>query len=76
MEQKHGSVKAITKHSWWRQKRDTDQLIADAQLEDRQALIYMTKTSPDSGDGCTSSCDAFQNVVEDEFDEENSERVA
>ena len=68
MEEKYGMVKAKEGHTWWRGKRNTDQLIADAQLEDTQMLIYMTKSDPDSGDGCGSSCDAFQTVwmTEDE----------
>ncbi|MEL7628751.1 phosphoadenosine phosphosulfate reductase family protein [Pectobacterium aroidearum] len=69
MESKYGMVKAIDGHTFWRRKRSTDQLIADAQLEDRQQLIYMTKTNPDAGDGCTSSCEPFQNVDDDEEEE-------
>lgn len=64
MEQKYGMVKAIDGHAWWRGKRNTDQLIADAKLEDRQQLIYITKTNPDDGDGCTSSCEPFQSIYD------------
>ncbi|EOE2144729.1 phosphoadenosine phosphosulfate reductase family protein [Serratia marcescens] len=71
MEQKHGMVKAVSGHTWWRRKRNTDQLIADAELEDRQRLIYLTKTNPDDGDGCTSSCEPFQNAEENEFEKED-----
>ncbi|HIE0651160.1 TPA: hypothetical protein ACXJNB_004320 [Serratia marcescens] len=66
MEQKHSKVKAVSGHTWWRRKPNTDQLIADAQFEDRQRLIYLTKSNPDDGDdcgcgcGCASSCEPFQ----------------
>ncbi|MBD2798374.1 hypothetical protein ID856_17995 [Xenorhabdus sp. 18] len=60
MEDTYGMVKAKDGHAWWRGKRDTDKLMSDANLEDKQTLIYLTKTSPDSGDGCTSSCEPFQ----------------
>lgn len=70
MEKRFGRVKAAEGHSWWRRKRDTDQLMEEAGLHDHQRLIYLTKTDPDDSDGCTSSCDAFQNAVEDEFEEE------
>jgi len=71
MEEKYGRVKAVAGHTWWRRKRDTDQLINDANLEDRQRLIYLTNTNPDDGDGCTSSCEPFQSddMAEDEFDD-------
>lgn len=71
MEEKYGMVKAVAGHTWWRRKRDTDQLITDANLEDRQRLIYLTNTNPDDGDGCTSSCEPFQSddLTEDEFDD-------
>jgi 3'-phosphoadenosine 5'-phosphosulfate sulfotransferase (PAPS reductase)/FAD synthetase len=71
MEDKYGMVKAVAGHTWWRGKRNTDQLIADAQLEDRQRLIYLTKTCPDDGDGCTSSCEPFQNaeLFDNEFND-------
>ncbi len=73
METKYGMVKATDGHTWWRRKRDTDQLVADAQLEDRQRLIYLSKTNPDIGsDGCTSSCEPFQDVADDEESEEES----
>ncbi|WP_311790998.1 MULTISPECIES: hypothetical protein [Pantoea] len=73
METRHGMAKAKEGHIWWRGKRNTDQLIADAQLEDRQQLIYLTKFNPDDGDGCTFSCEPFQNVAdENEFEEENA----
>lgn len=65
MEQLYSSVKAKTEHRWWRRKRNTDQLIEEARLQDKQRLIYLTKTDPDAGDGCTSSCDPFQNVIEE-----------
>ncbi|RBO14308.1 phosphoadenosine phosphosulfate reductase family protein [Pantoea sp. 3_1284] len=71
METKHGMVKAREGHNWWRGKRDTDQLIAEARLEDRQRLIYLTKSNPDDGDGCTASCEPFQNV-DDKFQEESA----
>ena len=71
MEARHGMVKAKEGHTWWRKKRNTDQLMADAKLEDRQRLIYLTKTNPDDGDGCASSCEPFQgdDLIEDEFDD-------
>ncbi|MBA4822482.1 phosphoadenosine phosphosulfate reductase family protein [Pantoea allii] len=65
MEILHGKVKAREGHTWWRGKRNTDQLIQDAQLQDKQRLIYLTKSSADDGDGCTSSCEPFQNVEDD-----------
>lgn len=64
MERLHGHVKAETRHQWWRGKRSTAQLLADASGRDRQDLIYMTKTNPDSGDGCASSCEPFQCEIE------------
>lgn len=72
METRYGLVKAVDGHTWWRKKRTTDQMMAAAKLEDRQRLIYLTKTHPDDGDGCTSSCEPFQNVeeLEDEFMDE------
>lgn len=75
MEIKHGLVKAKDGHTWWRGRRSTDQLILEAKLEDKQRLIYLTKSNPDEGDGCTSSCDPFQNVV-DEFDQFEGETAA
>ncbi len=71
MERNTGWLKQLLGHTWWRRKRDTDQLINDANLEDRQRLIYLTNTNPDDGDGCTSSCEPFQgdDLAEDEFDD-------
>lgn len=74
MEQKYGMVKAIDGHTWWRGKRNTDQLMADAKLEDRQRLIYLAKTNPDDGDGCTESCEPFQ--CADIWDEIENEYAA
>lgn len=60
MELKYGKVKSEDGHKWWRKRRTTTQLLNDANLEDKQMLIYLTKTNPDDGDGCTSSCEPFQ----------------
>jgi len=70
MEERYGMVKAVAGHTWWRRKRDTNQLVSDAKLEDRQRLIYLTNTNADAGDGCTSSCEPFQNADDEEVQEE------
>ncbi|EDQ8124020.1 phosphoadenosine phosphosulfate reductase family protein [Salmonella enterica subsp. enterica serovar Cerro] len=71
MEIQYGHVKAEDGHTWFRGKRDTDQLMADAGLEDRQRLLYLTRTNPDDGDGCTSSCEPFQSdLFDEEFEED------
>lgn len=72
MEVKYGHVKAETHHAWFRGKQDTDQLIAAAGLQDRERLIYLTKTNPDDGDGCTSSCEPFQSeMFEDDWENDD-----
>ena len=66
-------ITASVPDTWWRGKIETDQLIAEENPEDRQRLIYLTKTNPDDGDGCTSPCEPFQNVdYEEEFQAESA----
>jgi 3'-phosphoadenosine 5'-phosphosulfate sulfotransferase (PAPS reductase)/FAD synthetase len=72
MELQYGMVKAKEGHAWWRGKQNTDGLIASAKLQDHQMLIYLTKTDEDGADGCGATCEAFQVVDEDEFEDEDA----
>jgi 3'-phosphoadenosine 5'-phosphosulfate sulfotransferase (PAPS reductase)/FAD synthetase len=59
MENKYKHIKAKDSNLWWRKKRTTDQLMKEALGNDKEILIYLTKSEEDAGDGCTSSCEAF-----------------
>lgn len=57
------------RHTWWRGKRDTAQLLRAAGASDLEILKRLNVHDPDGGDGCGSSCNPFQDIGDDEDDE-------